>query len=411
MKILVAQLGARMHYAVPRMLHEAGMLEQLFTDACAVKGWPSLLRHVPENLRPAALKRLLGRIPKGLPLDKITSFSAFGFQYARRRISVRTRTDATGSHLWAGQKFCSRILNHGLSRATGVYTFNIEGLELLKAARAKGLQAIMEQTIAPYKIECQLMAREQGAFPGWELPLGSDGRVHELVAREEEEWRHASVIVCGSEFVKEGIAACGGPAHKCAVVPYGVDASFSIPSRELRRTGPLRVLTVGAVGLRKGSPYVLEAAKALGSDAEFRMLGTVKVLPQALELLRKNVDIRGAVPRSEIKNHYAWADVFLLPSICEGSATATYEALAAGLPVIATPNTGSVVRDGLEGFIVPEANSSKIVEKLECLAAHPDLRQEFSANAVQLAKANSLEAYSARLITSIEQFSRGEPAL
>lgn len=58
---IVAQIGARMHYAVPRILHEAGMLAHLYTDNCASKGWPRLLHDVPAPWRPAALRRLLSR--------------------------------------------------------------------------------------------------------------------------------------------------------------------------------------------------------------------------------------------------------------------------------------------------------------------------------------------------------------
>src|SRR5208283_380502 len=111
---------------------------------------------------------------------------------------------------------------------------------------------------------------------------------------------------------------------------------------------PLRVLTVGTVGLRKGSPYVLEAAKQLTGKAVFRMVGGIGVTREAETQLREHLELTGAVSRNEIAKHFEWADVFLLPSICEGSATVTYEALAHGLPVICTPNTGSVVRDGME---------------------------------------------------------------
>ena len=75
---LVAQLGARRHYAIPRMLHEAGMLDRFYTDICAVKGWPSALRVVPRSLRPAGLKRLMGRVPVGVPEEKIRAFTTFG---------------------------------------------------------------------------------------------------------------------------------------------------------------------------------------------------------------------------------------------------------------------------------------------------------------------------------------------
>ena len=53
------------------MLYRAGMLSSLFTDICAVKDWPSFLNLVPETFRPAGLRRLLARVPEGIPRKKL----------------------------------------------------------------------------------------------------------------------------------------------------------------------------------------------------------------------------------------------------------------------------------------------------------------------------------------------------
>ncbi|MEJ0001123.1 MAG: glycosyltransferase [Verrucomicrobiota bacterium] len=95
---------------------------------------------------------------------------------------------------------------------------------------------------------------------------------------------------------------------------------------------------------------MLEAARRLGSRAQFRMVGAIQVFPEAERALRQHVELTGPVPRAQIAAQYAWADVLLLPSICEGSATVTYEAMAQGVPVVCTPQTGSVVRDGRGRF-------------------------------------------------------------
>ena len=139
--------------------------------------------------------------------------------------------------------------------------------------------------------------------------------------------------------------------------------------RREERNGPLRVLTVGTVGLRKGAPYVLEAARQLQGQAIFRMVGPSALSSYGERQLQHAVELVGAVPRSIVAEHYAWADVFLLPSVCEGSATATYEALASGLPVICTPNTGSVVEDGAQGFVVPVRDVAAIVARIAQLSA------------------------------------------
>jgi glycosyltransferase involved in cell wall biosynthesis len=108
------------------------------------------------------------------------------------------------------------------------------------------------------------------------------------------------------------------------------------------------------------------------------------------------------VPRSEIAQHFDWADVFLLPSLCEGSATVTYEALGYGLPVICTPNTGSVVRDGVEGFILPVSDTVALAERLETLAGDPGRLEELSANARKRADEYTVGEYARRLLTSLD---------
>jgi glycosyltransferase involved in cell wall biosynthesis len=383
------------------MLYESGMLAHFYTDICAVKGWPRLLNIIPKNLQSNGIKRLLGRIPHGVPRQHLTAFTRFGWEYAQRRTSAHTPSDKTQVHLWAGKKFCDLVLSQGFGSASGVYTFNSAGLELLQQAHLQGLKTIMEQTIAPKKIEYKLLQEERDKFQGWELPVSKDSFFDNFCAREQAEWEQSDVILCGSEFVREGIAKCGGPIERCVVVPYGVDVQHFLVEKKPQHNGPLHVLTVGGVGLRKGSPYVLEAAKNLKGKALFRMIGNVNVLPNIEVELRSNLDQLGPVPRSEIMSQYAWADVFLLPSLCEGSATVVYEALAACLPVICTPNTGSIVRDGVDGFIVPVRDTDAITEKLEALAHNADMLLTMSQNARNRAKEFTLDAYTQRLIAAI----------
>jgi glycosyltransferase involved in cell wall biosynthesis len=404
MSMIVAQLGARMHYAVPRLLDRAGLLERLFTDICASKDWPSLLRLIPRALRPASVQRLLGRVPQGIPARRITAFTAFGFDYTRRTARAKSTDERNAAYLWSGREFCRLVVEHGFGAARSVYVYNSAGLEILQAARARGIRGVMEQTIAPRSVEWALLKDEAQRFPGWEAPTAKDSMMEDYCAREAAEWATADVVVCGSEFVRDGILSCGGDPAKCIVIPYGIErAAQQVQARPMRREGPLRVLTVGAVCLRKGSPYVLEAARQLGARAEFRMVGAVQVLPAAQEQLRTHVQLTGAIPRSEIAAQYAWADVFLLPSLCEGSATVTYEAMFHGLPVLCTPQTGSMVRDGLDGFIVPPRDGTAIAAQLARLADEPDLLQTLSAQVGARSADFTLEKYGERLIGAFRE--------
>jgi glycosyltransferase involved in cell wall biosynthesis len=403
MSIVVAQLGARMHYAVPRIFERAGLLERLYTDICARKSWPQLLRLLPPGVRPAAVQRLLGRVPKGIPASRITAFTPFGFEYARRFARARTTDERNSTFLWSGQEFCWQVVGRGFGGAEAVYVFNSAGLEILQAARNRGLKGIVEQTIAPRSIEWTSLKDEAQRFPEWETPTAKDSMMEDYCARESAEWAAADLVVCGSEFVREGIVASGGDPMKCVVVPYGIEATPFALDRSKRREGPLRVLTVGAVCLRKGAPYVLAAARQLGAYAEFRMVGAIQVLPEAERQLREHIELTGVVPRAKMAEQYRWADVFLLPSLCEGSATSTYEAMFHGLPVICTPQTGSTVRDGLDGFIIPARDGDAIALKLAMLSSQPGMLAEFSAKARQNSANYTLEKYGGRLIAALRE--------
>jgi len=131
------------------------------------------------------------------------------------------------------------------------------------------------------------------------------------------------------------------------------------------------------------------------------MAGRVRAHDDVKQQISQWVELRGIVPRAQIIEEFRWADVFLLPSLCEGSATAVYEALAAGLPVITTENTGTVVRDGIEGFIVPVCDAEAIATAVRALADNPELRRTMSANALLRAAEHTVESYGERLLAAL----------
>ena len=397
----VALMGARMHYAVPRLFHQHGALARFYADICATQGWPRALRLLPSRCLPAAVQRLAGRVPQGIPPRLVLAFTRFGLEYQRRRSQARSISEMTAAHLWAGATFGQLVLEAEPAQSTDLYCFNSASLELLRAWRGRGRLSMVEQTIAPRRIEEQIVSQEHLTFPGWQEPLPQDANVEAYMEREEEEWRHADVIVCGSEFVRQGVHACGGPRERCVVVPYGIDLHGCFAGQRAELAGrPLRVLTVGEVGLRKGTPYVLEAARQLAGRVQVRMAGPMALLPERADELRRHVEWVGIVPRREIAAHYLWADVFLLPSLCEGSATVTYEALGAGLPVIATASTGSIIEPNVSGFCVAEGDASEIVSVLEKFLEDPQLLKVMSVEARRRAKQGGLTAYGERLMST-----------
>ena len=404
MRIAVAQLGARMHYAVPKILQRAGRLEHFYTDLYAGP-LARLVRPLTALPGGTGLKRFLGRTAEGVPQEKVTAFFGLGIGYALRRSRARTDESQAEVYLRTGRSFCRKLIRQGLGDATHTFTFNSAGLEWMRHARASGLKTVMEQTIAPKAYELRLLLAEQARFPGWEPPQAAalGGALLDYCQREQAEWETADLILCGSQFVKDSIQACQGPVERCVVVPYGVDGRPAAPRRRGDGDGPLRVLTVGAAGLRKGSPTVLETAKLAGPRCEFRMVGPLHISAEAQAKLAGHADVRGPVPRSSIQDHYAWADVFFLPSVCEGSATVVYEALAAGLPVLTTPNAGSVVTHGEDGWLAPVGAAQEMAERLLWARDNLDALADCSVRALEKARHYDTSSYGQRLLGSLEQ--------
>lgn len=399
--VAVGQLGSRMHYAVPRILASADWLAEFHTD---VYFGPRLIKTVAwlaRNTGTGGGRRIASRHCADLPAALVRAHVMFGLAYASRQRRARGARELAQVHRWAGDKLGRLMIAGGLRGAGSVFIVGSAARGIFEHARHRGLSRITEQIIAPAALELQILSEELARFPDWEQGESSLEFSRAFQGVSEEEWALSNLIVCGSEFVREGIRQVGGPADKCVVVPYGVQLPVRQPRPPFDGRRKLRVLTVGAVGLRKGAPYVLEAARALADCCEFRMVGSIDVAEKAREALRAHLQLTGPVPKGEVPSHYTWADLFLLPSLFEGSATVTYEAMAYGLPVIATPNTGSVVREGHDGYVVPIRQAGPIVAHLRRLAGSPGELARLAGQALETSREFDLSRYGDRLLQAM----------
>ncbi len=364
MRVFVCQIGARRHYAVPVALHRAGMLEVLATDWCAnrgIAGW--VARHIQPEWRRGPLRRMGDRLIPEIPSQAIRNRSNRSLRAGWRRWRDKSSEENYQRWIRENREFGERVAADGFGAADAVYGFNAAALEVFEAAKSQGLQTILDQTMAPWDYVEPLLAEERLRWPGWEAEL-PNAHWRALANRERREWELADVILCGSAFVVDALAQVGGPAEKCRVVSYGYSSSVTPQNFSQREpAGKLRVLFVGTVDLRKGVPYLLQAAKIVGTgNAEFRIVGPIGVTDEAVQELAERTTLIGRVPRSQVREHYAWADLFVLPTLAEGSANVCYEAMAHRLPVLTTDNAGSVVRDGVDGWIVPARSAEAIAE-------------------------------------------------
>ncbi|MBW4603166.1 MAG: glycosyltransferase family 4 protein [Calothrix sp. FI2-JRJ7] len=371
-KVLVAQPGARKHYQEPLLFHRWGILDKLYTDFYSghsvlanLLRYPRIYKHLP-NL----LKKGLDRYEPGLKNADIIHFPLLAYQ-AIQALKKAPIEEAGKIYAWGGKAFCQRFINRGLGNANTIYGFNSTSLELFEYAKQQRLRCILDQTQAERSFVHQILQEEEKLWQGWSLsPFTINDGDLELLQREQGEQDLADKIICGSNFVKDSLIARGVDANKIFVLPIGRLKDENLVQaqgvNESIQQDELKILFAGSVGLRKGIPYLLEALRKIKGKIPFtcKIAGTIEIKLQRVNEYSNVCEFLGRVSRSQIKDLYTWADVFILPSICEGSAMVTYEAMSFGLPIITTPNSGSIVRDGIDGFIVPIRNISAIADKI-----------------------------------------------
>ncbi len=405
MNIDVAIRGARGHYAVPRVLHRAGMLKTFYTDAYI--GNKPLLRKVinylPAVVSPAAVQRLAARFAPELPRSKVVSFDRLGFRTRWRPRGRQSAAAVFADKAQHNREFGLAVVRHGFRGAQAVYAINGGALEIFAEARRHGMACILEQVSAPARVYERLVLEEVSAWPGWEPALELGYHNGPLIEREEAEWPLADLIVPASNYVAQEVQSQGVPVGRIQVVPLGTDTRIFRPPDCRDHHRGLNVLFAGYVSLRKGIPYLLQALRLLNTpQIHCRLVGSVEIEPQPLSAYNKWAELLGPVPRPEMLAQYQWADVLVFPSICEGFGFVACEAFACGVPVISTPNSGSIVTHGSDGFIVPLRDPRAIATRLEQLARDRELLRFMSCNAFRRSQDFGLETYGARVVSVIK---------
>lgn len=246
----------------------------------------------------------------------------------------------------------------------------------LARAKALGMTTIVERGSTHILWQHAILSEEK-TLTGMpvDLPLTDS------IDAELAEYAEADYIALPSKFTADTFIEKGIPAEKLLVNPYGVDVKqFAFVDRN-QSLSSLRVIHVGQCSARKGIHYLIDAVGLL-QNTHLTLVGSYQ--SPAIEKLRRNyTTFIGPVPGAQLPKFYADADVFCLLSLEEGMALVIAQAMASGLPVIVTPNTGGqeLVTDGVDGFIVPIRAPEMAAEKLALLQNNLPLRLEMGRRA------------------------------
>jgi glycosyltransferase involved in cell wall biosynthesis len=280
-------------------------------------------------------------------------------------------------------------------------------------ARASGTLCVLNYPLAHHRFTRRYLEEEAARQPAFAETLNSHDWPEWQERQLDAEIELADHILVGSNFACESFIAEGVPAQKLTVIPYGADtALFEPPEQKVHDRNGLRLLFVGQIGQRKGISYLLEAARRTAAQGDsLTLVGQIQGSGRALVPYRDGFRHVPHVPRVELREIYRQADVFVFPTLVEGMGIVVLEAMASGLPVITTPNgPGDIVRDGVDGFLVPPRDVDAIVERLERLRADPQLRQEMARNARIRAQEFTWDAYRKKTVVALRGWLDGVQA-
>ncbi len=241
-------------------------------------------------------------------------------------------------------------------------------LELVRKAKALGSYIIADAVNSFPDDYFDLIGEEERS-----LGLPGNGRSPSVIRRFHEEIALADSFLAPSTFVAKSFVRHGISRDRIRLIPFGANLRNFLPGPDFPRLvgrDVFKVVCVAQITARKGHQYLLRAWKRLALPrAELHCFGFQdnRIMRPLLGIGAPNVYFHGSVARTELVVAMQQADCFVLPTIEEGFAVAILEAMACGLPVVTTANSGAedFLADGREGFVVPIRAVEELADRIE----------------------------------------------
>lgn len=394
--VVCAQIGAREHYAIPRALTRLELLDALVTDLWAAPPW--------RNRTPAvsAIRRLGTRWHPEIPDERVVAFTGSALWRAAAGLWRRPRTTEEKSleYLRVGERFARDTRRHLAGRLQSsrapfaFFAYTTGALEAVEFLEERGIPTLVDQ-IDPARTEEDIVLREEELWPGWAAP---PGRVPDVYFdRLAAEWKRASIVIVNSEWSRTGLVQQGVPSEKLRVLPLAYDAP-ALPERRETRPDARTILWLGQVVLRKGIQYLMAAARLLPAERlRIVVAGAIGISAEAVRSAPSNLSFIGPITRDRASELYRSADLFVFPTLSDGFGVTQLEAMAHGLPVIATRNCGEVVEHGVNGLVVPARDPEALAKAIQEAAFDDRRLGAMSAAARETARGFSVQVLSERL--------------
>jgi glycosyltransferase involved in cell wall biosynthesis len=336
-------------------------------------------------------RRLLRRNDRRIPRERVVAIPSYD-----TALAVENRLGDWPASQRAAARWRTRHFDRSVARAirrwmpNAALVFSDVGSEFtLFECQRLGVRTLLSMVHGEVHEEHDVLAREASEAPDYYPLYLGDGRLDRIAL----DWLHgrrlrdvalADRILVPSNHIAARLADHGTDRDRIAVVPYAADTRRFRPRNRDGSRSDCTFLFAGGITQRKGIKYLLHAwARIRRPGWRLQLLGALprRLGPLADDLKLEGVEHLGRVAHAEMPERMALADVFVFPSLFEGSAVVTYEALACGLPSVATAESGTVARDGIEGFIVPSRDIEALAGGMERLGLDAALRCRMSAAA------------------------------
>ena len=256
--------------------------------------------------------------------------------------------------------------------------FSSSSLETLIEARKKGIITVLERASAHYSYQQNILIDE---FKNQNLKFHPN---HYSWKRELAEYDITNYISIASSFVKKSFIKYGFSEEKLLVNPYGVNLENFSPYP--KKDNIFRIIYSGTASIRKGFHYLLQAFYELDlENCELWHMGAIN--DEMMQIIEKykhpNLKLKGPQSQNELNKFYSQGSVFVLPSLEDGFGLVVPQAIACGLPVICTTNTGAndLITHEKDGFIIPIQNVEEIKKKILFLYNNEDKCKEMGQRA------------------------------
>ncbi len=170
------------------------------------------------------------------------------------------------------------------------------------------------------------------------------------------------------------------------------------------------MLFTGGFGIRKGAKIIIEVMRMIDKVKLKYSLNVIGSIVNDVELPdwftnSKNVRLHGHLPQDDLKSYLGQSDLYIFPSYSEGAAQSLIEAMAAGLPVIATEQSEAPIVHGENGRIISDDSVEELKEATLTLSKNKALREKLGRNVVKTVQAEqSWEKYSKNVLSYIQDY-------